>query len=55
VGRLTKTDDEDPAELICSRGGSGRVALFQRADGTFGFREECHYTNDFDKGNVFKG
>ena len=45
----------DVIELIYSKDGSRRIALFQRADGTFGFREESHYTNDFDKDNVFEG
>jgi hypothetical protein len=45
----------DAVELIYSKDGSRRIALFQRADGTFGSREEYHYTNDFDKDNVFEG
>jgi hypothetical protein len=45
----------DAIELIYSTDGSRRIVLFRRADGTFGFREEYHYKNDFDTDNVFEG
>ena len=45
----------DAIELIYSKDGNRRIALFQMTDGAFGFREEYHYTSDFDKDNVFEG
>ncbi|HWW00250.1 MAG TPA: hypothetical protein VNZ64_11185 [Candidatus Acidoferrum sp.] len=37
---------EAPVETIYARGGKRRVVIFQRASGSYGYREEYHYKND---------
>lgn len=42
-------------ETIYALDGKRRVVIFRRTDGSFSYREEYHYINDYDKDHVFEG
>jgi hypothetical protein len=45
----------DAIETVYSMDRKRRLVIFRRPDGLFAYREEYHYVNDYDKGNVFEG